>query len=50
VVEDESIWSFVTEHMRKTLGLEMEAAAIGALAQLEPPVPLPAASERRVMP
>ncbi len=35
VVEDEEVWSFVSEHMRKTLGLEMEAAAIGALAHAQ---------------
>ena len=32
VVEDEKVWSFISESMRKTLGLEMEAAALGALA------------------
>jgi nucleoside phosphorylase/tetratricopeptide (TPR) repeat protein len=32
VVEDEEIWGFVSNHMRKTLGLEMEATAIGAVA------------------
>ena len=32
VVEDEAIWSFVSLAMRKTLGIEMEAAAIGELA------------------
>lgn len=31
VVEDEAIWSFVSKAMRKTLGLEMEAAALGEL-------------------
>ncbi|WP_309894904.1 tetratricopeptide repeat protein [Archangium sp.] len=35
VVEDEDVWSFVSDHMRKTLGLEMEAAAIGALAHAQ---------------
>ncbi|HEX8819434.1 MAG TPA: tetratricopeptide repeat protein [Archangium sp.] len=35
VVEDEEVWSFVSEHMRKTLGLEMEAAALGALAHAQ---------------
>ena len=34
VIEDANIWSFVSEHMRKSLGLEMEAAALGALAQM----------------
>ncbi|HEU4733434.1 MAG TPA: tetratricopeptide repeat protein, partial [Kofleriaceae bacterium] len=32
VIEDERIWSFVSQTMRKTLGLEMEAAVIGELA------------------
>jgi len=32
VIEDEQIWMFVSEAMRKTLGIEMEAAAIGELA------------------
>jgi nucleoside phosphorylase len=32
VVEDEKVWSFVSSAMRKTLGLEMEAAAVGELA------------------
>jgi tetratricopeptide (TPR) repeat protein/nucleoside phosphorylase len=31
VIEDPAIWPFVSEHMRKTLALEMEAAALGAL-------------------
>ena len=35
VVEDERVWSFVSEHMRKTLGLEMEAAALGHLAHAQ---------------
>jgi tetratricopeptide (TPR) repeat protein/nucleoside phosphorylase len=35
VVEDRRIWSFISEHMRKTLGLEMEAAALGALAHAQ---------------
>jgi tetratricopeptide (TPR) repeat protein/nucleoside phosphorylase len=35
VVEDQAVWSFISEHMRKTLGLEMEAAAIGALAHAQ---------------
>ena len=32
VVEDEAIWGFVSLAMRKTLGLEMEGAALGELA------------------
>lgn len=32
VVEDKDIWSFVSMHMRKTLSIEMEAAALGAIA------------------
>jgi nucleoside phosphorylase/tetratricopeptide (TPR) repeat protein len=32
VIEDERIWSFVSQGMRKALGIEMEAAAIGELA------------------
>jgi len=35
VIEDETIWSFISTHMRKTLGLEMEAAALGALAHAQ---------------
>ncbi|CAM3939657.1 tetratricopeptide repeat protein [Corallococcus exiguus] len=35
VVEDEDIWDLITESMRKTLGLEMEAAAIGAVAHAQ---------------
>jgi len=37
VVEDKAVWSFVSEHMRKTLGLEMEAAALGAVAHAPRP-------------
>lgn len=32
VIEDERVWSFVTQAMRKTLGLEMESAAVGEMA------------------
>ncbi|HSS02192.1 MAG TPA: hypothetical protein VLM79_34275 [Kofleriaceae bacterium] len=32
VIEDEKIWSFVSQAMRKTLAIEMEAAAIAELA------------------
>ncbi|NNC21181.1 tetratricopeptide repeat protein [Corallococcus exiguus] len=32
VIEDESIWDDIVPHVRTTLGLEMEAAALGALA------------------
>jgi tetratricopeptide (TPR) repeat protein/nucleoside phosphorylase len=35
VLEDEAVWSFISAHMRKTLGLEMEAAALGALAHAQ---------------
>ncbi len=35
VIEDESVWSFISPHMRKTLGLEMEAAALGSLAHAQ---------------
>jgi tetratricopeptide (TPR) repeat protein/nucleoside phosphorylase len=35
VIEDEKVWGFVSEFMRKTLGLEMEAAAIGAVAHAQ---------------
>ncbi|MHA7630538.1 tetratricopeptide repeat protein [Corallococcus sp. M7] len=35
VVEDEAIWDLISESMRKTLGLEMEAAAIGAVAHAQ---------------
>lgn len=33
VVEDEAVWGQISTHMRKVLGLDMEAAALGALAQ-----------------
>lgn len=32
VIEDDTIWTFVSQAMRKTLGIEMEAAALGELA------------------
>ncbi len=32
VVEDERIWTFVSQAMRKTLGIEMEAAAVAEIA------------------
>ena len=32
VIEDEAIWGFVSQAMRKTLALEMEGAALGELA------------------
>ncbi|WP_340371390.1 tetratricopeptide repeat protein [Hyalangium rubrum] len=32
VIEDETYWNFISEHMRKMLGLDMEAAALGVLA------------------
>lgn len=32
VIEDEQVWTFVSQAMRKTLGLEMEAAAVAELA------------------
>jgi tetratricopeptide (TPR) repeat protein/nucleoside phosphorylase len=35
VVEDKRVWSFISEYMRKTLGLEMEAAALGALVHAQ---------------
>jgi nucleoside phosphorylase len=31
VIEDESIWRFVSQAMRKTLGIDMEAAVLGEL-------------------
>lgn len=33
VVEDEDVWSFITSHMRQTLAVEMEAAAIGGVIE-----------------
>ncbi|MHA7629369.1 tetratricopeptide repeat protein [Corallococcus sp. M7] len=33
VIEDESIWDDIVPHVRTTLGLEMEAAALGALVR-----------------
>ena len=35
VIEDEGIWGFVTQSMRKTLGLEMEAAVLGEVAHYQ---------------
>lgn len=35
VVEDQAIWTFITASMRKTLGLDMEAAALGAVAHYQ---------------
>ncbi|HEX5754496.1 MAG TPA: tetratricopeptide repeat protein [Archangium sp.] len=35
VVEDEKVWGFIGEYLRKTVGMEMEAAAIGALAHAQ---------------
>ncbi len=35
VVEDEAVWTFIAASMRKTLGLDMEAAALGALAHYQ---------------
>jgi hypothetical protein len=35
VIEDKTVWEFISESMRKTLGLEMEAAAIGAVAHAQ---------------
>lgn len=35
VVEDEKYWSFVSDFMRKSLGLEMEAVAIGAISHAQ---------------
>lgn len=35
VIEDSAVWSFVSEHMRLALGIEMEAAALGALAHAQ---------------
>jgi tetratricopeptide (TPR) repeat protein/nucleoside phosphorylase len=37
VIEDQRIWDSVSKAMRKTLGLEMEVAAIGELAQRQRP-------------
>ncbi|MFL5351079.1 tetratricopeptide repeat protein [Archangium sp.] len=35
VIEDESIWTCTAEYVRKVQGLEMEAAALGALAHAQ---------------
>jgi nucleoside phosphorylase len=32
VIEDEAIWGFVSQAMRKTLALDMEAAVLGEIA------------------
>jgi nucleoside phosphorylase len=34
-IEDEKVWGFISQSMRKTLGLEMEAAAVGAVAHAQ---------------
>ncbi|MCP3137282.1 tetratricopeptide repeat protein [Pyxidicoccus xibeiensis] len=49
VIEDVTYWNTVTEHMRKTLGLELEAAAIGALAQAQVHLKLDAIVMKGVM-
>ncbi|WP_253995868.1 tetratricopeptide repeat protein [Myxococcus qinghaiensis] len=36
VIEDVNYWGSVSSYMRKALGLEMEAAAVGALAHSQP--------------
>jgi nucleoside phosphorylase len=49
VIEDEAIWSFVSRAMRKTLGLEMEAAALGELAHRQHQYQLDAVVMKGVM-
>ncbi|WP_437600115.1 tetratricopeptide repeat protein [Sorangium sp. So ce590] len=49
VIEDEACWTFVSEHMRKTLGLDMEAAAVGALAHAQRDAKLDALVMKGVM-
>ncbi|WP_205520075.1 tetratricopeptide repeat protein [Pyxidicoccus caerfyrddinensis] len=49
VIEDVAYWGEVTEYMRKALGLEMEAAAIGAMAYTQPHRKLDALVMKSVM-
>ncbi|CAM3936178.1 tetratricopeptide repeat protein [Corallococcus exiguus] len=49
VIEDEAIWPFISESMRTTLGLEMEASAIGALAEAQRDMRLDALVMKGVM-
>ncbi|HWO21225.1 MAG TPA: hypothetical protein VNO30_20795 [Kofleriaceae bacterium] len=49
VVEDEKIWSFITQAMRKTLGLEMESAALGEVAHRQRQYKLDAVVMKGVM-
>lgn len=35
LVEDDSVWTSISDSMRKTLGLDMEAAVIGAIAHYQ---------------
>jgi nucleoside phosphorylase/tetratricopeptide (TPR) repeat protein len=49
VIENEAIWSFVSQAMRKTLGLEMEAAALGELAHRQRQYQLDAVVMKGVM-
>jgi hypothetical protein len=49
VIEDEKYWSFISEQMRKAPGLEMETAALGALAQAHHDLCRPVACGRNVV-
>ncbi|MCY1018427.1 tetratricopeptide repeat protein [Pyxidicoccus sp. MSG2] len=49
VVEDVAYWGEVNEYMRKALGLEMEAAAVGAMAYTQPHRKLDALVMKSVM-
>ena len=49
VIEDEKVWSFVTQAMRKTLGLEMESAALGEVAHRQRQYKLDAVVMKGVM-
>lgn len=49
VIEDETVWAFISQAMRKTLGLEMEATALGELAHRQRQYKLDAVVMKGVM-
>jgi tetratricopeptide (TPR) repeat protein/nucleoside phosphorylase len=49
VIEDEKVWDSISESMRKTLGLDMETAAIGAVAHAQQDKKLEAVVMKGVM-
>jgi nucleoside phosphorylase len=49
IIEDEAIWAFISQAMRKTVSLEMEAAAVGELAHRQRQYKLDAVVMKGVM-